>query len=50
MINEAWTEVNKMKHEQWSVDWRKWDKNMINEVDDVTFHSLSLTTLQAGQK
>ena len=21
-----WTEGNKMKHDQWSVDWRKWDE------------------------
>ena len=45
------------------MDWRKWDEtwtmkcglkeirwNMNNEVDSVTFPSLSLTTLQAGQK
>ena len=44
-----WTEGNEMKHEQWSVDWRKWDEtwtmkcgvkgirwNMNNEVDNVT--------------
>ena len=21
-----WTERNEMKHEQWNVDWRKWDE------------------------
>ena len=21
-----WTEGNKMKHVQWSVDWRKWEE------------------------
>ena len=26
MINEVWTEGNEMKHEQWSVDGRKWDQ------------------------
>ena len=53
----------KMKHDQWSVDWRKWYEtwtmncglkekrwNMNNEVDDITSHSLSWTILQAGQK
>ena len=45
MNNEVWTERNEMKHEQWSVEWKKLDKawtmrcglkemrwNMINEV------------------
>ena len=53
----------KMKHDQWSVYSRKWDEtwtlkcglkefrwNMNNQVDNVTSPSLSLTTLQAGQK
>ena len=53
----------KMKHDQWSVDLRKWDEtwtmkcglrdmiwNMNNDVNNVTFPSSSLTTLQAGQK
>ena len=53
----------KMKYDQWSVDWRKWDEtwimkcglkemrwNMNNEVDNVTSPSLSWTTLQVGQK
>ena len=53
----------KMKHDHWSVDWRKWNEkwtmkcglkemrwNMDSEVDNVTSPSLSLTTLQAGQK
>ena len=43
----------KMKHDQWSVDWRKWDetwtmkcvlkemrKNMNNEVNNVTLPNL----------
>ena len=51
----------KMKYDQWSVDWRKWDEtwitkcglkemrwNMNNEVDNVTSPSLSWTTLQVG--
>ena len=25
-INEVLTEGNKMKHEQWSIDWRKWNE------------------------
>ena len=53
----------KMKYDQWSVDWRKWDEtwimkcglkemrwNMNNEVDNVPSPSLSWTTLQVGQK
>ena len=52
----------KMKHDQWSVDLRKWDEtwtmkcgltdmiwNMNNGVNNVTSPSSSLTTLQAGQ-
>ena len=31
----------KMKHDQWSVDWRKWDETW-------TLYSLSLMILQAG--
>ena len=26
MNNEVQTEGNEIKHEQWSVDWRKWDE------------------------
>ena len=53
------TDGNKTKHDLWCVDWRKWDEawtmkygltemrwNMNNEVNNVTFFSLSLTTLQ----
>ena len=53
------TDGNEMKHDLWCVDWRKWDEawtmkygltemrwNMNNEVNNVTFFSLSLTTLQ----
>ena len=57
-----WTEGN--KNETWSsVDWKKWNEtwrtkcglkemrwNINNEVDNVASPSLSLTTLQAGQK
>ena len=54
---------DKMKHEQYSMDWRKWDEtwtmkcelketkwNMNNEVDNVISPSLSLMTLQPSQK
>ena len=53
MNNEVWTEGNEMKHEQWSLDWEKWDEtwtmkcglkemrwNMNNEVDNVAVASL----------
>ena len=63
MNNKAWIEGNEMKHEQYSMDWSKWDEtwtmkcelkemkwNMINEVDNVISPSLSLMTLQPRQK
>ena len=45
-----WTEYNKMKHEQWSAGWRKWDETWTrNWLSTFLFFSLSLTTLLGGK-
>ena len=31
MTNEVWTEGNEIKHEQWSMEWRKWDETLKHE-------------------
>ena len=58
MINDVWTKGKEMKHEQCSVDWRKWDEtrkvkcrlkettwSMNNEVDDVILKTVKLSQI-----
>ena len=48
--NEKWTEGNEMKHEQWSVNWKNWDKHKVYNVTAVQTCSSKKVLLKTSRE